>query len=413
MLTFTAYGKDLNDEDVESCYSQAESYIYEILKSHGDGPVLLGPHLYWTHNSVAMSILHSSYMSYSMLTHVLSGIQNFQLTYGYFETYFDIVDRIKGIIGAGGVHPNLPVSKRNKILRTLSNNGVSPTITPTLIRQLPPRPPFLWPVKSNRHLILNFTSFGHAIDPTKILICYLAATRYVAQKIATLGDVDIPRDEFLDWTHESVSLTVQHTPRMKYGILADVIAALEQFQSRFGYTTTAFYFSHDKLDTLGAGLVGSTYSSQNNISSPWTLPIRFNSTSLPTLPALSLNTSLARPIDPTIIHPPSAPFFFTLSNYGHRVPPEDYLFAVLQLTQRIIVELLKGNRDASVGEDLDERRGGAVIVVRPEKEMTWTILAVLLDVITNFMNKWGWLSLDFEVSLDELGGIGNGFVSYI
>ncbi|KAL9056976.1 MAG: hypothetical protein Q9206_002541 [Seirophora lacunosa] len=432
-LLFSSYGKNVHDEDIISCYTAAKRYIRDVVRTHGDGPIPPSLQLHWTHRSAVLSIQHSPRMTYGILADFFIGIETFQLSYNYFEVHFEIILQATGIIGSGDISRFIGSTSAN-------NNSITPaplpetegTISPALI--LPPAagkiqlpaPPFIWP-QNDTPVKITFTAYGIRLNETDILTCYVAAANYVLQTIQVHGDIQIAPNVILHWTHGTASLTVQHRPRMRFGDLSDVVAALESFQSRYGFTEAAFYFSSSdgqRGGILGAGSVGSrnaeVLNSTTTSSNPWMLSIpKANATA--TVPPNSDPTTndATLPPDPTTIRPlPESRLYLTFTHYGRVLPPEDLLEAWLLLTQRVTTELLRGKRDDTMLEALDVKYRHALMVVSPteetEKMMTWGKLAVALQGITKFLSGEGaWLSCDFIVGEYGRGMIGNGFVMYV
>ncbi|KAL8962575.1 MAG: hypothetical protein Q9193_001033 [Seirophora villosa] len=373
-------------------------------------------------------------MTYGILADFFIGIETFQLSYNYFEVHFEILLQATGIIGSGDI---------SRFTRSTSadNGSITPaplpetedTISPALI--LPPAagqiqlpaPPFIWP-QNDTPVKITFTAYGISLNEIDILTCYVAAANYVLQTIQVHGDIRIAPNVILHWTHGTASLTVQHRPPMRFGDLSDVVAALDSFQSRYGFTEAAFYFSSSdgqRGGILGAGSVGSrnavVQNSTTTSSTPGILSIPKANATAPVPPPTTDPTTknLTLPPDPTTIRPlPDSRLYLTFTHYGRVLPPEDLLQAWLLLTQRVTTELLRGKRDDVMLEALDVKYRHALMVVSPTEEtgkmMTWGKLAVALQGITKFLSGEGaWVSCDFIVGEDGRGMIGNGFVMYV
>ncbi|KAL9010249.1 MAG: hypothetical protein Q9173_004799 [Seirophora scorigena] len=438
-LLFSSYGKNVNDEDIISCYITAKKYIHDVVRTHGDGPIPPSLQLHWTHRSAVLSIQHSPRMTYGILADFFTGIGAFQLAYNYFEVHFEIILQATGIVGSGDISRSTGSPPADNISISPAplpeiEDTISPALTlpPAAGRNQPPAPPFIWP-QNDAPVKITFTAYGLGLNEFDILTCYVAAANYVLQSIQVHGDMRIAPDILLYWTHGTANLTVQHRPRMRFGDLSDVVAALDSFQSRYGFTQAAFHFSSSddqRGGILGAGSVGSkdavVQNSTTASSSPWMLSdpeanatVLVPPTSL-TPPTTDTTTNdLTRPPDPTTIRPlPDSRLYLTFTHYGRVLPPEDLLQAWFLLSQRVTTELLRGKRDDPMLEALDVKYRHALMVVSPteeiEKMMTWGKLAVALQGITNFLSGSGdWLSCDFVVGEDGRGIIGNGFVMYV
>lgn len=409
MLDFVSYGQDIDDEDLISCYQEARRYIHDVVQAHGDGPIPPSVQLHWAHESAALTLHHSSRMTYDNLSSVILGIEVFQLTYGYFVTNFEIVDRTRGQIGSGEIRfvgdrtlsqpgnltsPTLPIVD----LSTSSNN--------TAVSD-PPTPPFLWPIPRQPALFLNFRSFGRAVEQDDILSCYINAANYISQQIGPHGDRPIPRQATLHWTHGSASLTVSRRPILTYGVLADVLGGLLAFQVHFGFTEAFCAILQDGTMNLGSVTVVSRPAPRGGQAERVTSLFQIDQVT-------NISTSLGAPIDPTTIRVRDTPITITFSAFGRSVPSEDFLIAVNQITFRIIDELVKGGKDHLIGKkDLEWKWHRALMVVNTYEHMTWGMLGTVVEGITAFAIRFGWLSCDFLAAEDIWGGIGNGFISLI
>ncbi|KAL8861142.1 MAG: hypothetical protein Q9178_002358 [Gyalolechia marmorata] len=413
-LLFSSFGPKINEEDTIACDIAASRYIRGVLQDHGDGPIPPTLQLLWAHKSAILSLQHSPRMIYSNLVDVFTGIGTFQLTYGYSEVHFEILDKVKGIIGSGDIRSTRLTQANSLTTPTLPIERISPALIPPQVRNGLPDPPFIWP-RRNARIKITFTSYGPKIAEQDILTCYVAAANYVLQMIRTNGDIQINPNKFLHWTHGTASLTIQHLPRMRFGDLADVVAALVSFQSVYGSTEAAFQISDSRHGILGAGSVESSDTVTNLTSSPWILSIPPNATALPPLSASSTNTTtiLTLPPDPTTIRLPDSSLSLTFSHYGRAIPAEDFLHAWIMLTQRVTTELLRGKKDEPMLEALYVKHRRVLIAVGPEAQMTWGKLAMALEGITEFLSRWSWLSCNFVIGADGVGTIGDGFVMYI
>ncbi|KAL8919422.1 MAG: hypothetical protein Q9208_006800 [Pyrenodesmia sp. 3 TL-2023] len=409
-LLFSSFGKEVDEDDIISCDIAAKKYIQDVVQAHGDGPIPPALQLLWAHKSAMVSIQHSPRMAYSSLMDVFTGIRTFQLTYDYFEVHFEILDKAKGFVGSGDIRSLTQAN--GSTTPTLPVEGISPALIPPQVRENLPDPPFVWP-KNNARVKLTFTAYGPEIAEQDIVTCYVAAANYVLQMMKIHKNIQIAPNIFLHWTHGTASLTVQHMPRMRFGDLADVVAALVTFQSQYGFSEAAFHFSDGGQGTLGAGSVESSGNTVNDTNtSPWVLSIPANATALPTLPTTGA-TSLTLPPDPTIIRLPNSPLTLTFTDYGRSLPSDDFLHALLLLTQRVITELLNGKRDEPMLEALYVKPRRVLMMVSPEVQMTWGKLAVALEGISDFLSRWGWLACNFVVREDGVGMIGDGFVMYV
>ena len=353
-------------------------------------------------------------MIYSNLVDVFTGIGTYQLTYGYFEVHFEILDKVKGIIGSGDIRSTRMTPANSLTTPTLPIESISPALIPPQVQNGLPDPPFVWP-RRNAPIKITFTAYGPEIAAQDTLTCYVAAANYALQMIKNHGEIQIDPNIFLHWTHGTASLTVQHLPRMRFGDLADVLAELVSFQSVYGYTEAAFQFSDNRNALLGAGSVKSRDTVENITSSPWILSIPPNATALPTsLSATSANTTTwTLPPDPTTVRVPDSSLSLTFSHYGRAIPAEDFLHAWILLTQRVTTELLRGKKDEPMQEALSVKHRRVLIAVGPEMQMTWGKLAMALEGIMGFLSRWSWLSCNFVVGADGVGTIGDGFVMYI
>ncbi|KAL8852977.1 MAG: hypothetical protein Q9221_002125 [Calogaya cf. arnoldii] len=380
-LIFSSYGRSVKEDDVISCDVQAKRYIHDAVQTHSDGPIPPNLQLHWAYKSALLSIQHSPRMTYGNLTDIFTGIETFQLTYSYFELHFEIFDTANGIIGTGDIR-NIRSSELPSLTTSnLPTNNISPSLIPPTVSKQLPEPPFTWPPKDAR-IKLTFTAFGPEISDKDILTCYVSAANYALQMIKARGDIPIPAGMLLHWAHGRASLTIQHMPLLRFGDLAEVLAALGSFQSQYGAAEAAFHFSNDKDEILGAGSVAS-------------------------------RPNVLRPPDLTTSLIPNSPLSLIFGHYGGLLPGEDVLNAFLLLTQRIVTALLNGKRDELMLEALDVKSHRVFMAVNPEEQMTWGQLAVALEVITEFVSRWGGLQCFFVVAEEGKGRIGNGFVMFV
>ncbi|CAF9930785.1 MAG: hypothetical protein HETSPECPRED_007707 [Heterodermia speciosa] len=329
-------------------------------------------------------------MTYETVFHVISGIEVFQLTYGYFETNFEIVDNTRGQIGSGEVR-STRLSATNSTSTSLRTDDISPEFsTPSPL----PNAPFLRHIRSDPPLDLNFTAFGQNISEADVLACYATAAIYLKQRIESHGDAPIPVTTPLHWAYGTASLTIQHQPSMTWSTLSAVLADLSLLQRSHPTTETTFSILLPGAPRpAGSGTLSRTQPSSP--SSPLTAPT---------------------PHDPTTARVRDTPITLTFSAYGRALPAEDFLLAISQLTFRIISELLKPDgKDSSIGDEveLQWRWGRALVFVVPEREMTWGVLGTAVEGVTAFGTRFGWVSCDFEVGADGVGAVGRGFVGYL
>ena len=389
-----------------SCYVTASRYVDDVIRVHGDGQIPPSLQLFWAHGSASFTVHQSSRMTYENLFNVITGVEVFQLTYGYFETNFEIVQNTKGQVGSGEVRSTRPytASMTNSTSASLRVDDVSPNISaPSPL----PNAPFLRRIRFGAPLDLNFTAFGRKISEADVLACYTSAAFYLKLMTETHGDVAIPATTSLHWAHGSASLTIQHKPRMVWAALADVLSGLSLFQMKYGNTETTFNILHEGGENLGSGdLTYRNASRHQQQHEPSLL--------LPSSQITNISSLLTTPRDPTTIRVRNTPITLTFSAYGRALLAEDFLLAINQITFRIIDELLKPDgKDKSIEEELQWRWRAALVFVLPEKEMTWGVLGTAIEGVVAFGMQNGWLSCDFEVQIDEVGPVGRGFVGYI
>ncbi|KAL8912795.1 MAG: hypothetical protein Q9171_002253 [Xanthocarpia ochracea] len=259
-LSFSAYGRDIDGDNFDSCLIVATKYIYDVLKAHGDGPIPSSIRLYWAQEATALSIYQTPRLTYDILAVVLVGIQLFQYTYGYFETHFEIIDHhTGGHLGSGNIlstqdsRPSQPASATLPLM-TVENTLPTTNGSSRLLR--PPNPPFNWPVPFDPTLTVRFTLFGHPIPEAEILMTYIFAAHDVRTEIAShTGDVAIPHGTALHWTSGTAVLTILHQPTMTWGVLADVLTALTEFGGQYGYTEASFNVRKNGREVLGQGTI--------------------------------------------------------------------------------------------------------------------------------------------------------------
>ena len=404
-LNLYFYGRDIDDEDMISCYVTASQYVDDVIRVHGHGQISPSIQLSWAHGSASFTVHQSPRMTYENLFNVITGVEVFQLTYGYFETNFEIVHNTKGQVGSGEVRSTrpYPASMTNSTSASLRVDDISPNISAPLSPL--PNAPFLRRIRSDAPLDLNITTFGHKISEADVLTCYASAAIYLKLMIEVHGDVAIPVKTSLHWAHGSASLTIQYKPRMTWATLADVLSGLSLFQMKYDNTETTFDILEGG-ENLGSGSLTYRDASQQQQHETSLL--------LPSSQITNISSLLTTPRDPTTIRVRNTPITLTFSAYGRALPPEDFLLAINQITFRIIHELLKPDgKDKPIDEELQWRWRAAFVLVRPEKEMTWGVLGTAIEGVVAFGMQTGWLSCDFEVQIDEVGPVGRGFVAYV
>lgn len=348
-------------------------------------------------------------MTYGDLVSVISGIETFQLTYGYFETLFLVNDNTKGQIGSGAIRFAESSTSSQPDNSTSLNPPVielSPNVSSAVPLTNPPSPPFIWPIPYDPSLSFNFTVFGRVLATADIMSCYVTAANYIKQVIESHGDIPIPERALLHWTHSMARLTIQHRREMTYGVLADVLGGLAAFQDQYGFTEATFHIIEQGFGQIGSGRIAYRRPTRQTERVTSRLQPLINTN-------LSSTTSLATPRDPTTVRVRNTPITLTFSSYGRVMSSENYLILMNQITLRVIDELLKSpdGKDALIGEQaLDWKWGLALVVLHPWGEMTWGMLGTAIEGITAFGIQWGWLSCDFLIGEDRLGEVANGFV---
>ena len=190
-------------------------------------------------------------MNYSTLEHVVSGLQKFHLTYGYFATHFKIHGDANRETGSGEVL----LIRRSTFSPAV--NTVSPTsgnVSSYVVET--PTAPFVFPIPfSSPSLSLNFTAFGHPVPNDDMTQVYALAALYLALALPKYGDIPIPASIFLQWSKGNASLAIEHNPKMTFGNLADVLRGLAAFQAKYGYTEASYEVlrKEKKKETIGGG----------------------------------------------------------------------------------------------------------------------------------------------------------------
>ena len=414
-LEFSLYGQDIDEEDMLSCCSAAAQYVHDVVQSQGDGLIPFGLQLYWAHRTVAFAVSHSPRMTYDTLANIIVGIEIFQLTFGYFETHFKIIDNTRGEIGAGdarSAQPSTSSKLDNSTSHTLPVENIVPASEQSKPLGRPPIMPFIWHVPEDPTLELNFTAYGRELAQVDVVSCYVAAANFIKLMIETHGDVPIDPRYFLHWTHGTASLTFEPEPRMLFGTLADVLTALSLFQVEYGFTEVAFHILEEDRPPLGTGTVAWRHrrpgAQPEPVTSLLTLPQGTNTSS---------SAAVGIPHDPTAIRVPNSNIILTFSKYGRALPEIDFLLAIVQITLRIITEIQKPGGDHSIGEDLDWKWDRVMLFVSPTEEMTWGTLGTVINGITSFGVQYEWVSFDYLVEQEDGDGklsvAGSGFASRI
>lgn len=132
----------------------------------------------------------------------------------------------------------------------------------------------------------------------------------------------------------------------------------------------------------------------------------FNSTLQKSLNAL--------PADPAVYHIPRSTQTLRLSNYSRRLPEIDVLACLLQAATSVIRELNSGF-DRVIGENELQTSSNAVyLIVHPGSEMTWGMWGTTLQGLTDFVERWEPVDLDFEVMVSGIVGVvGSGLLVYV
>ncbi|KAL8750327.1 MAG: hypothetical protein Q9184_006464, partial [Pyrenodesmia sp. 2 TL-2023] len=107
-LTFTAYGPDIADQDILSCYVAAANYVLEMIKTHGDIRIDPEIFLHWTHGTASLTVQHMPRMQFGDLADVVEVLASFQSEYRSTEAAFHFSDGQHGILGAGSVESRGP-----------------------------------------------------------------------------------------------------------------------------------------------------------------------------------------------------------------------------------------------------------------------------------------------------------------
>ena len=113
-------------------------------------------------------------------------------------------------------------------------------------------------------------------------------------------------------------------------------------------------------------------------------------------------------------HIPRSTQTLRLSNYSRRLPEIDVLACLLQAATSVIRELNSGF-DRVIGENELQTSSNAVyLIVHPGSEMTWGMWGTTLQGLTDFVERWEPVDLDFEVMVSGIVGVvGSGLLVYV
>lgn len=420
-LELSQYGPPFEEEeDILDVYDSALTVINASIHDHTPlfPPDARGSALWFTNDNGTANLLIqvSRQITWKDLADVVRGLERCMLTYGYFEIgRFKIIHPEKGEIGIGSVKGNETESSSRS---PLGLPGPSQNSTTNNSRLVIPATPYIFRIPSSHFsLALNFTAFGASLPDTDATQVYIFAAVYIESVLSRRKySVPIPRGTVLHWSHGQVELTLEHEDGMTWGEAAEVLNGLVGFQMREGYTGARFEVLREgraPRGRIGGGTVELRRSkSQGDDREMVTSRI---------LPWDGGNTTassehlelLTMPPDPITLRIPDSTLSLRFSHYGRGLPQVDFLTVMLKMTLRAIKEMQKPEGDHPIGDDQQWRWDRALVELYSESEMMWGMLGSVVNGITSFAMRYGWLTFSFDIVDDKLGGVGAGFVEYV
>lgn len=111
------------------------------------------------------------------------------------------------------------------------------------------------------------------------------------------------------------------------------------------------------------------------------------------------------PADPAEYHIPSSFQTLRLSHYGRQLPRVDVLSCLLQATTTVISELNSGRDRAIDQNELQVFSHAVHLILHPGSDMTWGMWGTTLRGLAEFVERWEFVDLDFEVRESRVTGV--------
>ena len=160
-------------------------------------------------------------------------------------------------------------------------------------------------------------------------------------------------------------------------------------------------------------------SANDNITSSFnrTLPPSLKYAPLYPLLSLQIFDSHHRshlPPDPVEFRIPSSTQSVRYSHYGRQLPRADVLSCLVQATSDVIRELNNG-KDKWIGKaELQKSSNSVYLILHPGNEMTWGMWGTTLRGLADFVERWEFRDLDFDITeFGLIGMVGNGMLVYV
>ena len=122
----------------------------------------------------------------------------------------------------------------------------------------------------------------------------------------------------------------------------------------------------------------------------------------------------ALPTDPVEFRIPSSTQSVRYSHYGRQLPRADVLSCLLQATSDVIRELNNGRDKWISKSELQKSSNSVHLILHPSNEMTWGMWGTTLRGLADFVERWEFRDLDFEITEFGLIGLtGSGMLVYL
>lgn len=104
-LNFTAFGKNIPNDDMTDVYVAAALYLSKALPKYGNIPIPGHISLHWSNGNASLTIEHEPNMTFGHLADVVRGLHAFQDKYDYTEASYQVVKqrKKKETIGSGAI----------------------------------------------------------------------------------------------------------------------------------------------------------------------------------------------------------------------------------------------------------------------------------------------------------------------
>ena len=122
----------------------------------------------------------------------------------------------------------------------------------------------------------------------------------------------------------------------------------------------------------------------------------------------------ALPSDPVEFRIPSSNQLIRYSHYGRQLPRADVLSCLVQAASDVIRELNNGRNKWISQAELQKSSNSVYLILHPGNEMTWGMWGTTLRGLADFVERWEFRDLDFEIREFGLTGlVGSGVLASI